>query len=361
MSISVLHILPSLALGGAERVTIELAHLQRREGLDAQILSLGKQQDFLVAAVKSRDIPLQLCSAGGTRIGRYRCIASHFKRFDVLHIHSPRGLRYIAPIIPFFAGKTIIYTRHGLDPLDSPYWTFIHKMMRPFIDYVTFVTSSGYDVFQQNHHWDENKLRVVTNGVYVPESAAAIPGKPLRFASVGRMVRLKGQPNLLAAVSQLEAHFGEKSAEEFVLKFFGIGPMEAELRQQAGDIGDGLVEFCGEVQDLEAIYSDVDVIVVASESEGLSMVIIEAMARGIPAIGTDVGGNSTLIHEGETGLLVPYGSVEALAEAMLKLLNNTQLITDYGVAAKRLISEQFSLLDTHKAYMQCYLKQEIQE
>lgn len=359
MSISVLHILPSLALGGAERVTIELAHIQRQEGLDAQILSLGSEQDFLVAAVKARNIPLQICAAGPMRIQRYMQIASCFKRFDVLHIHSPRGLRYIAPIIPFFFSKTIIYTRHGLDPLDSSNWRFIHKMMRPFIDYVTFVTQSGYDVFRENHHWDEAKMRVVTNGVYVPDSAAIQPGKPLRFGSVGRMVRLKGQLNLLAAISQLEACYGEKSTQEFVLKFFGTGPMETDLRQQAATIGTGLVEFCGEVQDLEAIYSDIDVIVVASESEGLSMVIIEAMARGIPAIGTDVGGNSTLIHEGTTGLLVPYGSVDALAKAMMKLLENNQLIKDYGVAAKRLISDQFSLLDTHTAYMQSYQKQVI--
>lgn len=354
MSISVLHILPSLKLGGAERVTIELAHIQRQEGLDAQILSLGSMQDFLAAVVKARDIPLQICAAGPMRIQRYMRIARCFKRFDVLHIHSPRGLRFIAPIIPFFSSKIIIYTRHGLDPLNSFSWRLIHKLMKPFIDHVTFVTQSGCDVFRQNHHWDEAKMRVVTNGVYVPDSGATQLGKPLRFGSVGRMVRLKGQPILLAAISQLEDHYGGESAQEFVLKFFGTGPMETELRQQAEAIGKGLVEFCGEVQDLESIYSDIDVVVVASESEGLSMVIIEAMARRIPAIGTNVGGNPTLILNGKTGLLVPYGSVDELAQAMMKLLENSQLIKDYGVAAKSLISEQFSLLDTHIAYMQSY-------
>lgn len=309
-----------------------------------------------MAEVRSRGIPLQICSAGPIRFQRYLQIARNFRRFDVLHIHSPRGLSYIAPIIPFFFRKTIVYTRHGLDPLNSMFWNLIHWLMRPFLDHVTFVTKSGYDVFKKNHEWNEAKMRVITNGVYVPNTSAPQPSKPLRFGSVGRMVGLKGQVNLLAAISQLEAQFGEASRDEFVLKFFGAGPLEAELRQQAEAIGVGLIEFCGEVQDLDKIYSEIDVIVVASESEGLSMVIIEAMARGIPAIGTDVGGNPTLIHDGKTGLLVPYGDVDALCRAMRTVLDDVSAIRAYGIEAKNLISQSFSLMNTHKQYIECYEK-----
>ena len=352
--VSVVHILPSLALGGAERVTIELARMQKDQGLDVSILSLGIHQDFLVETVRAAGIPLTVCGAAMGRLRRYRCILAAVRHHDVAHIHSPRGLRYLAPLIPFFGSRKIVYTRHGLDPLNSPSWRLLHILVRPFIDFITFVTESSHDVFTQNHHWPQHKLVVITNGVPVPDVVKGMPEKPIRLGSVGRMVGLKGQSILLDAISLLAQEYGDAAPRQFKLKFFGAGPLENDLRDQARGIGDGLVEFCGEVQDLEEIYDNLDVIVVASESEGLSMVIIEAMARGLPAIATDVGGNPTLVRHHKTGLLVPYGSADALAQAIRELLDDVEKIERYGTAAQTMIEREFSLERTHRAYLQIY-------
>ena len=116
----------------------------------------------------------------------------------------------------------------------------------------------------------------------------------------------------------------------------------------------GLIEFFGESTDVEKIYNGIDVIVVASQSEGLSMVIMEAMARAKPAIATDIGGNSNLVHDGKTGILVPYGSAEALAAAMREILADLDLVEKYGMEARELIKKNFSLMNTHRAYLNCY-------
>tara|TARA_R110002073_G_scaffold220729_3_gene380888 strand:- start:1357 stop:2424 length:1068 start_codon:yes stop_codon:yes gene_type:complete len=352
--LSVVHILSSLQVGGAERVTIALAQLQRQEGLDAQILCLGSDQDFLVETLQDIGIPLTVSEIGESRFKRYPQILKTLKKFDVVHIHSPRVLIYIAPLVPLFAEKKIIYTRHGVESLSSIKWKLLHKAMSPFVNYVTCVAQSGYDVFKEKHNWNADKMVVINNGVPVQDEFSLPEKLPIRFGSVGRMVELKGQPILLEAVKLLAEEFGDEASSKFTLGFYGGGPLESQLHSEAADIQPGIVEFYGELTDVEQIYDGIDVLVVASQSEGLSMVIMEAMARAKPAIATDVGGNGNLVYDGKTGLLVPYGSAEALADAMRKTIQDLDLVKQYGVEARNMINENFSLLNAHRAYLKCY-------
>lgn len=333
---------------------MELVQVQRKEGLDAQILSLGSQQDFLVGAARNSGTPFTVCDSGHSRFKRYKQILALVKDFDVVHVHSPRALIFIAPLVPFFRGTKIVYTRHGLEALASLKWKLLHIAMRPFIDYITFVAQSGREAFTANHRWNAEKTRVVSNGVYVREGDPGPVKHPLRFGSVGRMVALKGQPILLDALAGLTQELGSTAADRFSLSFFGAGPMEQKLREQASRMPPGLVEFCGEVPDVDAIYEQIDVLVVASRSEGLSMVIMEAMARGKPAIATDVGGSSTLVKTDKTGILVPYGNTQALQEAIRKLIDDVDLVKEYGLAARELIKAGFSLESAHRSYLECY-------
>jgi glycosyltransferase involved in cell wall biosynthesis len=77
--------------------------------------------------------------------------------------------------------------------------------------------------------------------------------------------------------------------------------------------------------------------------EGLSLAVMEAMARGIVVIATDVGGNSRLISDGHTGLLVPYGDVPAIAAAARKLSGDPPLRRRLACAARANIKTHFSL------------------
>jgi len=352
--LSVIHILSSLRLGGAERVTIELAKVQRARGLDAQILSLGSEQDFLVAQVRGGDIPLTISASGSGRLGRYRQLVRIAKRFDVIHVHSPRTLAYLVPILPLLSRRRVIYTRHGLDPLSSLKWKLVHALARPCIDRVSFVTRSGYDVFRQHHRWPAKRLVVINNGVVLPQTGTRKATLPLRFGSVGRMVTLKGQHHLLNAIPLLAAAVDGPLEEYCQLHFFGSGPVENDLKQQVADLSIDIVTFHGEQSDIDQIYDQIDVLVVTSQSEGLSMVIIEAMARRIPAIATDVGGNPSLVIAGETGLLIPYGSPDAISRAMLTFIAKPELADQLGSTARGLVASKFSMANTYEQYLACY-------
>ena len=106
--------------------------------------------------------------------------------------------------------------------------------------------------------------------------------------SVGRLVPLKGQQFLLEAIAALP----ETERQRISVQIFGDGPDRERLEAIAGNtLKDIPVVFHGNVMDREEIYRQIDVLAVTSRTEGLSLAIMEAMARQIPVIATAVGGN----------------------------------------------------------------------
>lgn len=351
MKPSVLHVLSSLKLGGAEKFTIELAQLQRRQGHDARILSLGEDSEFLKQVALHGDVPVIVCSSLSSRLDRYRQLTALFRQFDVVQIHSPRILSYLAPAIMLNPTRKYIYTRHGLDPLQGFKWRVIHSLLRPFINRVTFVTQTGLDTFKRSFQWPDANLQVIENGVNIPDQPASFRGPVVRFGSVGRMVALKGQKHLLSSAGMLVQRLPQAN---FEIHFFGTGPEEAALQSMATALPAGKVVFHGQVQDIAEIYRNIDVLVVTSETEGLSMVIIEAMAKGLPVIATRVGGNPSLVFDGTTGLLFDFADQDALCQHMEKFLAAPELINAYGGNARAMISSRFSLERTSAAYLAVY-------
>jgi len=354
---TVLHIASSLKLGGAERVTIDLASIQILHGLRASIMNFGHADDVLVSEAQQAGVPVTTLDESAHRLTRYFSVFQSFKRSDVIHFHSYHMLRYLAPVILFFKHKTIIYTRHGHDALDSFGWRMYHKLLKLYVNHVTFVTSSARDVFSEVHHWNFRKLHVIENGVPTPKSWTGHSGRHIRFGSVGRMAEVKGQRYLISAANDLFCRSSSNHRNrDFSIHFIGQGPLETDLKSQASALGEygKRIVFHGLETDRDRVYSYIDVLIVSSETEGLSLAILEAMARGIPVIATDVGGNSTLVSDTQTGFLVPYADATTLANTMLRFIEDPKLVTRLGGACRELIETQYSLGTTHVKYLELY-------
>jgi glycosyltransferase involved in cell wall biosynthesis len=119
---------------------------------------------------------------------------------------------------------------------------------------------------------------------------------------------------------------------------------KSEMETLARDLNlNGRVIFTGQRQDVSEILRDVDIVVHPSLTEGLSNVILEAMAAGLPVVATRVGGNPELVQEGRTGLLIPPKDEDALASAIACLLDNPQAARKFGEAARERIIREFSI------------------
>lgn len=145
----------------------------------------------------------------------------------------------------------------------------------------------------------------------------------------------KSQNVVIRAIAQLPEHI--------MLVLAGEGALRKKCRELARNLGlEDRVLFPGQVRDIPAWYAMADAAVSASRSEGLPFNVMEAMYAGLPVVASEVKGHSDLIEDGVTGLLYPYGDVEACAEQVMRLVGSEQLRRELGRNARENV-EQYGL------------------
>ena len=174
----------------------------------------------------------------------------------------------------------------------------------------------------------------------VAEIRARFPADRKLLLFVGKLRYYKGLPYLLQAMTELStAH----------LLLVGSGPMAHELRELAQELGiDAHVTFTGKISDddLPAYYAACDVFVLPSSerSEAFGAVQLEAMAAGKPVVCTDLGTGTSFVNvNGETGLVVPAQDSHALASGITRLIDDSALRRQMGMAGRARVHQEFTL------------------
>jgi glycosyltransferase involved in cell wall biosynthesis len=196
--------------------------------------------------------------------------------------------------------------------------------------------------FSDEAHW--HKLKVVRCGVnpglYAAEPAPEHTGRDLLF--VGRLEERKGVNFLLEAVALLNAR-----GSNVRLKIVGSGPQKEALQRQTEALSlEAVVTFAGtkdEAGVAEALRH-ADLLVAPSLSEGLPVVIMEALASGVPVVASAVDGIPELVRDGETGCLVPPSDQQALADGVKQLLADPYLRQRMGDAGRQLVAKEYDAL-----------------
>lgn len=345
------HIVTSLKVGGAERFVIDLCEIQRKQHSDVSILSFGNASDLLIKVCESKKIPVKRINTNIVK--RNFEILKQLMRTNVIHLHSPHALRAaLLPLIILF-NKKIIYTRHGERPFSEFRWKLLHKIAQLFIDHVTFVSEKGHDIFLNIQQLHRIPHHVIENGANTDniEMIKNTESEKLRIGSVGRMVELKQQITLLKAMQYLD----EQTRSKIEIHFFGNGECLNQLKEYTHcHEYDDRVIFHGMVTERNDIYNNIDVLVVTSETEGLSLAIIEAMAFIHPVLATSVGGNPKLVLSGITGYLFDYNDQKQLAYLIEKLVYDSVLLKELGENARKHIMNHYSLNNTAKKYFEIY-------
>jgi glycosyltransferase involved in cell wall biosynthesis len=211
--------------------------------------------------------------------------------------------------------------------------------------------------------YDPSRISVIRNGIDVSRFQASagpapppVPDWPAAapvVAVFSRLNRLKGIEYFLEAAAVLTRRFEEA-------RFLIVGDSvsqayrdELEGRAAALGLGRRLV-FTGFRSDVRELLSRVRVSVLPSLSEGLSNVVLEAMAAGVPVVATDVGGTPEMVEDGVSGLLVPPRDAAALAEAIGSLLADPARGRALGRAGQARATERFSLQASVRATEQLY-------
>jgi colanic acid/amylovoran biosynthesis glycosyltransferase len=193
-------------------------------------------------------------------------------------------------------------------------------------------------------HW--SKLHVVHCGVeldrYRPRPSGPPTGAPAQILAVGRLSEEKGHLLLLAAVAELR-----RRGLSARLCLVGDGPLRGELEREARRLGiEDIVTLTGAVgqDEMPEMFGRADIFCQTSFAEGVPVVLMEAMAAGLPVVSTLVGGIPELVVHERAGLLVPAGRADLLADALARLVASSDLRVRMGREGRAIVEQQFEVM-----------------
>ncbi len=258
---------------------------------------------------------------------------------DIVHTHTAKAgtLGRIAALIAL-AGtrKAVFHTFHGhvfhgyFSPLKTRFFITIERILGIFTDRLIAVSEETRADLIKYRVAAPSKIDCIPLGLDLERFANCekhegalrrelqIPGGARIVGIVARLVPIKAIDLFLRAASIV----GNKlPGVHFVI--VGDGELRESLEKLARTLGlAGSVHFLGFRNDLDRIYADLDIVVLSSFNEGLPVSLIEAMSSARVVLSTAVGGVPNLVSDGDTGFLVPSGSEEALANGILRALQN---------------------------------------
>lgn len=286
------------------------------------------------------------------------------ENIDVLNSHwiLPQGL--VGAIIKKFTGKKHLLTIHagGLFALET--LPFKHKVTNFIVvncDHVTVVSSYNREkllnlVTTNLRPEIEKKIKIIPMGVNIEKfiqkdktMLRAKYGTPIDTSMllfVGRLSEKKGIEYIIKAMAIII-----KNDKNIKLWIIGSGELEGDLKSLVNKLQlNDHIEFRGKVGEEELIESYIlaDIMIVPSivtsygDTEGMPVVIMEALASGKPIITTDVGGITDAIMDGDTGILVQQKSSEELAKKIYELINDEELREHLSKNAVKCAREKFS-------------------
>ena len=353
----VIHVIDSLALGGAEVMAATLAREHRAVGhaVSFQCLfergSLGRQlqaEGFAVELIG----PAASAVLSRRLLQRFRAL-----RPDVVHCHNAAAT-VTAAWPARLSGARAISTRHGL--VAPPYGRVAalkYALAAAACRHVVGVCDATVANLGRFPLLRRSALTRVYNGAACPPGERGESQAPagLCLVSVGRLVPLKNFAGLLRAVARARAPEPGEAEHEVRLTIVGGGPHAAELRRLATELGLlGAVTWAGEQRNIWPYLQAADAFVLASQSEGLPISLLEAMGAGLPSIVSDVGGMPEAVRAANAGLVVPRGDDAALAAAILRLAGDRVLRQKMGAAAQAGYHRLFSPRAMAQAYLRVY-------
>ena len=235
------------------------------------------------------------------------------------------------------------------------------RLLRAVPDRVICVAGAVRDVALRREAIAPARTLVIRNGIdAAPRShadrgtARGAFGFEAEHVVVGMVANLhravKGGPRLLDAIGAITA---AAPSARFLLAGVGTDQASLETQLRARGIAD-VVVGAGYRPDVETCYAAMDVSVLTSSTEGLSITLLESMRSGLPTVVTRVGGNAELVMDGVTGFLVPVDDLDAFVDRVVRLVRDAELRRSMGEAGRRRIAEHFGMDGVARGYLEVY-------
>ena len=374
----VLFVCGTFQMGGTERHLLTMAEALVRRGWRISVYGLSGFGELLAAFEKTgatiiqppiaydgeeMSLPRRIHHLVRAAVRLYFILRA--RRPQIVHFFLPKAYLVGAPIAMLAGVPIKIMSRRSLNDYQAGHPIFRQLELR-LHHRMTAILGNARSVVRQLRDQEgvpSERLGLIYSGIDAGKfhktglsaegrSALGLAPGTLALIIVANLIAYKGHSDLLRALVLAKPHLPLDWRLFIVGRDDGIGN---DLRAQVAAAGlDKNVVFLGERSDVPALYSACDIGLLCSHQEGLSNVILEGMAAGLPMIVTDVGGNPELVLDGETGLVVPPRSPQQLADAIIRLANDPALRERLGAAGHRRVAENFTLEQCAERYDSLY-------
>lgn len=341
----ILHLNAARTMGGGEVHTHDLCRKLVQRGYDVVLACRTRgalHEKCLATGLRCIDLPfrgiLDLSSA-------YR-LAAYCRAHGVTILHAHVGRDYVTAlwVSLLYPSVKIVLTRHVIFPFGN---SMVHRLLIKRTERIIAVSSAVKSVLLSNGQIPEQKIRIIHNGIDLDVYGNRDPHYT-RFAGctigmIGQIAPNKGQEVLIRSVPAVVAAFPRA---RFIIagSSFKDHDYASGLVRLCRDLDvAGNVEFQGYSDDVAGLMNRLRILTLCSEKEAFGLVVVEAMACGTPVITADCGGVADIVEDGENGLIVPPGNPRQLAEAIIRLLSDTDLCRYLAENGRKTVRARFDL------------------
>ena len=350
----------TLNVGGTEGQFAEVACGLDRSRWDVHVACVRAEGPL---RARLEDVGLQPWSLGpssfkspGLVVAMLR-LAAYLRRHAVRLVHCFDFYSNIVGVPAARLARTpvVIASQRDMGNLRSRGQQSIHSIALGLATHILVNSEAIAACLAQTRAARHNRLEMVPNGVDLTRfEPVAVPtsGEVTTVATLANLRPEKGLAQLVEAAAIVT-----RRAPRARFVIWGEGALRADLEARIRTLGlTGRVEMRGATREPAQALKQCQIFVLASLSEASSNVVLEAMATGLPVVGTRVGGTPGLVDDHRTGLLVPPDNAPALAEAILRLIEAPAMATEMGAQGRARALAEFGMNRMHERIDRFYCR-----
>lgn len=368
----VVHLIYKLDFGGLETLLIECVNRMPADKYRHAIVCLTDYTEFSKKITRADVEIFSLNKKPGLGLDTHIAIWKLFKKLkpSVLHTYNLSAIEYT--VAATFAGVPVrVHAEHGRDASDPEGTNWKHNLLRrlliPFVDYFIPVSNDLQNWLRSRIHVPDKKNYLINNGVDTRQFSIKKNSDVLRTESgfsedsfiigtVGRIQDVKNHTGLIDAFILLRELLPEQK-EHLKLVIIGDGPLLTSLKTKVENAGlTDHVWLPGARDDIADIMQSFSLFAMTSIAEGTPVVILEAMASGLPVVATKVGGIPEVVIDNHTGKLVAAGDPAAFAHALSTYVVTPNTLAQHGMAGRKRAEDIYSVEAMLGAYTGLYDK-----
>jgi glycosyltransferase involved in cell wall biosynthesis len=357
VGISVVHVITTINLGGAEKQLLTLASCQKRNGLDVKVIFLKDKpellKDFLKAGI--------FVDVDFSRLNFYQQIrklrALKFQYGAVFHAHLPRAELLCALSL---RKDSFVVTRHNAEAFMPRGPKLLSRLLSRFVLDRAFASISisfavASFLRSQSELGTFTRNEIIHYGIKAtqtrPVHRELLQSSSIQIGTVSRLVQQKNIPLLLNCLRALDGY----GIYNWKMQIVGVGPLHDELKNMASELGlNYSIVWLGQNPKIEEFYQGLDIFVLTSDYEGFGLVLLEAMSQGVPVIARNISAIPEVLGVDHPGL-VDSNNANEFASKISILVKNKKIQQNF-LDYQRIQLKKFHIEKVEVAHREIYLE-----